>query len=222
MIAVFATLKREFLIAGRSSFEAFTPVAFFVLASVVFALGLGSSTEVLQQVAPMAIWIIALLASLLSLEGLYKRDFDDGTLAIALIQSNSNPFVTLVRLLVHWSLVGLPVILLTPVIAFAYSLDHSAIVILMLSLLIGTPIFTLVGGLLAALVVGLERGGILLALLVLPIYVPVILTGVGICQLSVAGLAYTGQLLFLSALLALAVTVVPVVTQPILRMAYGG
>ena len=88
--------------------------------------------------------------------------------------------------------------------------------------MIGTPIFTLVGGLLAALVVGLERGGILLALLVLPIYVPVILTGVGICQLSVAGLAYTGQLLFLSALLALAVTVVPVVTQPILRMAYGG
>ena len=106
MIAVFATLKREFLIAGRSSFESFTPVAFFVLASVVFALGLGSSTEVLQQVAPMAIWIIALLASLLSLEGLYKRDFDDGTLAIALIHSNSNPFVTLVRLLVHWSLVG--------------------------------------------------------------------------------------------------------------------
>lgn len=222
MTQVLAIFRREFLIAIRSGIETANPVAFFLLASVVFSFGLGSSTEILREVGPVAIWLIALLASLLSLEGLYKRDYDDGSLATILLHTRNNPFVALARLFVHWSLTGLPVIVLTPLMALIYRIEMDSVAILMISLVVGTPIFTLIGGLVAALVVGLDRGGILLAILVLPLYVPVLLLGIGVCQLHAIGLSYTSEMLYLGALLALSLTVVPIATSPVLRSAYGG
>ena len=222
MTQLTATIRREYLIAIRSGVETANPVAFFLLATVIFTFGVGSSTETLREVGPIAIWLVALLASLLSLEGLYKRDYDDGSLATMLVQAGHNPFVTLARLLVHWSLTGLPIIALAPLTALIFRLEMDSVIALMTGLALGTPVFTLIGGLVAALVVGLDKGGILLAILVLPIYVPILLLGIGLCQLQAIGLSYTSELLYLTALLALTLTVVPVATTPILRSVYGG
>ena len=215
-----ATLHRDLVVAIRSGSELLNPLAFFLLVSLIFALAFGQDLTTREMTGISAVWTTALFANMLAVEGLFRRDYEEGTLHFFLIQPTSTIPSVSAKLLAHWLLTGLPISLLAPLVGLGFGLSTSSLLMLTLTLLIGTPILTLIGGVGAALVVGLGRGGVLLTLLVMPLYIPVLLLGIGVCYLNQLNEPITSQLAGLVAILTGSLTIAPLITGPILRASF--
>lgn len=211
-------MRRDLSLAFRNRAELANPLLFFAVVISLFPLGLGPDPKTLAGIAPGTLWVTALLAVMLSLDALFRGDYEDGTLEQWLVSPQPLPLLVLVRVAGHWLVTGLPLVILAPVLAVALHLPGEAVATLTLSLLLGTPVLSLVGSIGVALIVGLRRGGMLLSLLVLPLYVPVLIFGAGAVEASAAGLPATGQLLFLAALLVLSLTLAPLAAAAALRI----
>lgn len=194
-------------------------MAFFVIVVSLFPLGLGVRPKTLALIAPGIIWVSALLATLLSLEHMFRSDYEDGALEQFALASYPLYAVALAKVLAHWLITGLLLCVLSPVLGSALFLGGEGLKVLFVTLLLGTPTLSLVGAIGAALTVGLRRGGILLALLILPLYVPVLIFGAGAVGLTASGLDASGQLYLLAALLVLALTLAPFAIAGALKVA---
>jgi heme exporter protein B len=211
-------LRRDLALTLREPTEIAQPLAFFVLVITLFPLGVGPAPERLAELAPGVVWIAALLATLLGLEGLFRRDREDGTLEQLVLRARPLELAVLARMTAHWLATGLPLTLAAPALGFMLALPAEARLPLMAGLALGTPVLTLLGGVGAALTVGLRSGGLLLALLVLPLFVPVLILGVGAAELASAGLGARAPLLWLATGTAAAVTLAPFAIAGALRI----
>lgn len=214
-----AVFKREIQLAYRRRTEWINPLAFFVIVVSLFPLGLSVGPNTLSLVGPGVVWVSALLATLLSLEHMFRSDYEDGALEQFALSTYPLYAVAMAKVLAHWIISGLLLCLLSPLLGAAFYLDATSLKILFITLLLGTPTLSLVGAIGAALTVGLRRGGVLLALLILPLYVPVLIFGAGAVDLTANGLDASGQLYLLAALLVLALTLAPFAIAGALRVA---
>ncbi|HFB64465.1 MAG TPA: heme exporter protein CcmB [Aeromonadales bacterium] len=194
-------LKRELLRQWRSRQDLLNPLMFFVITVSLFPLAVTPEGKLLTQMGPGVIWVAALLATMLSLESLYRDDYHDGTLELLLIQSDSPYLVVLAKILSHWLSSGLALVLISPLLAMMLHLNVNAVISLVISLLLGTPVLSLLGAVGMGLTVGLRQGGVLLSLLILPLYIPVLIFGTGAVSAAAMGFAYSGQLAVLGAFL---------------------
>lgn len=216
--ALLVLLKRELLLAYRNRQDLSNPIVFFVLVVVLFPLGVSPDPEFLEMAAAGVIWVAALLASMLSLDRMFKADFSDGSLEQMILSPHPLFLIVLVKVFVHWSLTGVPLILLSPVLAVMMNLAPEHIPSVLLTLLLGTPVVSLIGGIGAALTVSLRSGGVLVSLIVLPFTIPVLIFGTGTIQASVEGLPVDGYIAILGALLALSFTLSPLACSAALKM----
>lgn len=216
--ALALVFKREWLCAFRKAQELSNPLVFFVLVVVLFPLGVSPAPEFLQTAAPGIVWVAALLASMLSLDRLYRDDYEDGGLEQFVLCSQPLYLIVLIKTLVHWCLTGLPLVMLSPVLGTMMHLPGEHLPVLALTLLMGTPTLSLIGSIGAALTVSLRSGGVLVSLIILPLTIPVLIFGTGTLQASIDGLAVGGYLALLGALLALAITLAPLASAAALKM----
>ncbi len=221
MMAFVALLRRDLLLAVRRRGDLANPLIFFVMVTSIFPLALGGDPRLLAAVAPGVVWVAALLAALMSMDALFREDFADGSLEQMLLSPCPHSVLVGARVLAHWLVAGLPLVLLAPLLALLLNLPVEAMPALLLSLLLGTPVLSLVGAIGVALTVGLRRGGMLLALLMLPLYIPVLIFGAGAVEHAASGLPWTAPILFLAAMLALAVTLAPPAAAAALRITMG-
>lgn len=216
-----AALGRELLVLWRSPAEIINPLFFFVMVISLFPLAISPKPELLAAVAPGVLWVAALLAVMLSLDGLFRRDQESGVLDMLLTAPVMPVVPVLAKLLAHWLLTGLPLVLISPLLGHMLQLPDEALGTVMLSLLLGTPALTIVGAIGAALTVGLNRGGILLAVLVLPLYIPVLIFGAGAVSAAAGGANVDGILAILGALLALTISLGPLAVSAGLKISSG-
>lgn len=216
--ACLAVIRRDLTIAFRHRGELANPLLFFLLVVSLFPLGIGPDSKILETIAPGVIWVAALLATLLSLETLFRADLDDGSLEQMVLSPQPLAVLVLARVIAQWLTRGLPLLFLAPLLGILLQLPTAAMGTLMASLALGTPILALIGAIGAALTVGLKRGGVLLSLLVLPLYIPVLIFGAGAVNNAATGLPVTAQLYLLGALLALAITLAPLAAAAALRV----
>jgi heme exporter protein B len=216
--ACYLLLQRDLILAYRRRAELANPLLFFLMVVSLFPLGISPESKDLQQIAPGIIWVAALLAAMLSLDSLFRSDFEDGTLEQIALASHPLPLLVLAKVLAHWLITGLPLILLAPLLGVFLFLPPQAMLTLMATLMLGTPVLSLVGAIGVALTVGLRRGGVLLSLLVLPLYIPVLIFAAGAVNEAARGFAVAGQLYFLGALLVLALTLAPFAAAAALRI----
>ncbi|SHM90452.1 heme exporter protein B [Pseudomonas asturiensis] len=214
-------LLREARLLARRPAELANPLVFFAIVIVLFPLAVGPESQLLQSLSPGLVWVAALLAVLLSLEGLFRSDFEDGSLEQWVLSPHPLALLVLVKVLAHWVFSGLALVMLAPMLALMLGLPGHCLPVLMLSLLLGTPVLSLLGAVGAALTVGLKRGGLLLALLILPLYIPVLILGSGALQAALQGMPATGYLLWLGSLTALAVTLTPFAIAAGLKISVG-
>ena len=211
-------LRRDLLVACRSPVEVLNPLVFFVIVVTLFRLGAGPGQHGVAALGPGVLWVAALLATLLGLDALFRADFEDGSLEQLLLSPAPLPLLVAAKVFAHWLTVGLPLLLLAPLLAGAIGLGSATLPVLLLSLALGGPVLSLVGAIGVALTVGLRRGGVLVALLVLPLYIPVLVFGAQAVSAAGAGLPATGALYMLSALLALALVLSPLAAASALRI----
>lgn len=216
--AFLAVIRRDLLLALRRRAEIANPMLFFVMVVSLFPLALGAQPHLLQAMAPAVIWVAALLAALLSLDSLFRSDFEDGSLEQLMLTEHPLAVLVLAKIVAHWLVTGVPLLLIAPLLAVFLGLPAQAMSTLMLTLLLATPVLSLIGAIGMALTVGLRRGGMLLSLLVLPLYIPVLIFASAAVERAVNGLAVTAQLNILLALLSLAVVLVPLPTAAALKM----
>jgi len=217
-----AILRRDLLLAFRHRAEIANPVIFFLIVVTLIPLGLTPESSRLAEIAPGILWVMALLASLLSVEGMFQGDYRDGTLEQMIILPQPLYLMVLAKILVHWLVTGLPLTLLAPVLGMMLSLPEAGYVPLILSLLMGTAVLSLVGAIGAALTVALRKGGLLLSLIVMPLYMPALIFGASTVQRAVDGFPVDGSLAVLGALLAFSLLVSPFATAGALRVSMHG
>jgi heme exporter protein B len=204
-----ALIRRDVQIALRRRAEMANPLLFFLMVCTLFPLGIGPEPARLAALAPGVIWVVALLACLLASDGLFRTDYDDGSLEQMLLSPASTYLLALAKSIAHWLISGLPLVLMSPLLAVLMQLPTQAIPTLCLSLLLGTAVLSLIGAIGAGLTVGLRRGGLLISLIVLPLYIPVLIFGASAVQAAAEGFGSDGQLAVLGALLALALPLTP-------------
>ena len=207
-----ATIQRSMRVTFRQPSEFLNPLFFFVLVIALFPLGVGPSEKTLALIAPGVIWVAALLATLLSMESLFRSDFDDGSLDQMLVAPQSMLLMVTGKVIAHWMSSGLPLVLVSPVLGIMLSVDEAGVKAILISLLIGTPILSLLGAVGASLTVGLKKGGVLIALLIIPLYIPVLILGTSMIQTAQLGSDYDGHVLWMLALLALTIGTAPIAT----------
>lgn len=211
-------IRRDLLLAARRRGDWLTAQFFFVMVVSMFPLGIGPEPELLRTVAPGVMWVAALLASLLSLSRLFADDHRDGSLEQMLLSPQPAVLLALGKGLAHWLIYGVPLLVISPVLGIQFALPGEAIGVLMLSLLIGTPILSLLGSVGAALTLGLRGGGVLLTLLILPLYVPALIFGAGAVDGALSGLGAESHLSLLAAFLVLTLLVAPWIAAAALRV----
>ena len=211
-------LRRDLLLALRNRAEYAVPLLFFVLVVTLFPLALGAVPELLARIAPGIIWVAALLASMLSLDSIFRSDFDDGSLEQILLSAHPVAVLVLAKVVAHWLVTGLPLLIMVPVLAEMLGIPGAALPTLLLTILLGTPVLSLVGAIGVALTVGLRKGGIILSLLVLPLYVPVLIFAASAVENAAQGFDVTAQIYMLLALLFLSLSLSPWATAAALRM----
>ena len=211
MFATFLlVLKRDLMLAMRRKTDVLTTLFFFIIVVSLFPLGVGIDKATLQQMAPGVVWIAALLASMLALERLFASDYADGTLEQMILAPQPLSVLVLAKVFAHWLLTGLPLVIIAPLVGLQYHLPADTVLIMMLSLLLGTPILSMIGAIGAGLTLGLRGGGILISLLVLPLYIPVLIYGSGaIADSMLEGATIRAYLLLLAALLLIALVLSP-------------
>lgn len=201
---------REWRLAWRRPGEMLNPLIFFAIVISLFPLAVGPEPGTLQVMAPGVVWVAALLATLLSLDGLFRSDYEDGSLEQWVLSPYPLALMVLVKVGHHWLLTGLALVILAPIFGMMLSLPLAMAPVLCLTLLLGTPVLSLLGAVGAALTVGLKGGGgVLLALLILPLYIPVLILGTGAVEAAMQGLPVAGYLLWLACLTVLAMTLAP-------------
>ncbi len=217
--AVFkSVLLRDLRLASRRRIDALLPLAFFLVALSLFPLGVGPEPQTLREIAPGVVWVCALLASMLSVNAMFAQDHADGALEQMLLAPQSALAVAAAKCCAHWLLSGLPLIVATPLVALLFGLPAPALAALVLGLLLGTPILSLLGGLGAALTLGLRSGGMLLILIVLPLATPALIFGAGAVTTVEAGLSASGHFSLLAALLIVTALGAPLATAAALRI----
>jgi heme exporter protein B len=219
MPAYLGLLRREMLLAWRQGGEIGLALGFFVLAVVLFPLGVGPEAEILRRIGGGIIWVAALLAAVLSLDRLFAADHADGGLDLLALSAMPLEGVVLVKCAAHWLTAGLPLVVLSPFLALLLELDPAAMPILALGLLLGTPALSLLGAIAAALTLGARRPGVLSSLIVLPLYLPVLIFGAGAVEAGAAGGSARAHLLLLAALSLAAVPLAPIAAAAALRQA---
>jgi heme exporter protein B len=216
--AFFAVLRRDLLAYVRRRSEALNPLLFAAMVATLFPLALGPEADKLARVASGVVWVTVLLSGLLSLDTLFRSDAEDGSLDLMLTSGQPPALLSLAKITAHWLATGLPLTLLAPGLAALLGMPQYAGMVLGASLMLGTPLLSLLGAACAALTVGLNRSGILLALLVLPLTVPVLIFGAGAVEASVSGGNPLPPLEFLAAGLAAALPLSPLVCAVALRL----
>lgn len=211
-------LRRDMTLALRRRSDVLTTLIFFVIVVSLFPLGVGPERDMLRAMASGVIWVSALLASMLALGRMFSSDYLDGTLEQMLLSPQSLPVLVFGKMAAHWLSTGLPLVVVSPILALQFDLSPDAIGVLLLSLLLGTPLLSMIGAIGAALTVGLRGGGALVALLVLPLYVPVLIFGAGAVEATTAGLGAQAHLSVLGALLILSLVFTPWVIAAALRI----
>jgi len=213
----FAVLRRDLLLALRRRGEVLTPLGFFSVVVSLFPLAIGPEPAQLRAIAPGVLWVAALLSALLSLDRLFAADHADGTLDLLRLSPQPLALGVAAKVLAHWLVAGLPLVLLAPLLALQFDLGADTIGVLCLSLLLGTPVLSLLGALGAALTLGTRGGSVLLALLLLPLFVPVLVFGAGAVAAQASGLDAAAHLQLLGALLAASLVLAPPATAVALR-----
>jgi heme exporter protein B len=211
-------LRRDVALAYRHRSELANPPLFFVLVVSLLPLGIGPNTALLSKIAPGLVWVVALLATLLSLDNIFRSDFEDGALELLLVSPQPMAVLVLAKVTAHWLAAGLPLLVLAPPLAMMLYLPIEALPTLIATLALGTPVLSLIGAIGVALTVGLRRGGMLLALLVLPLYVPVLVFATSAVDAAAGGLDVSGQLAIMGAMLLLGVTLAPLAAAGALRI----
>ena len=216
--AVIHLIRRELLIALRQRSDILNPLWFFLIVITLFPLGIGPEPKLLARIAPGIIWVAALLAAMLSLERLFRDDFSDGSLEQMMLMPHPLGLLALAKVVAHWLLTGLPLLLISPLIAILLSLDMQSYLVVVATLALGTPVLSLLGAIGVALTVGLRKGGVLLSLLILPLYIPVLIFATSAIDAAGMGLPYGGQLAILAAMLVGALTLTPLAVSAALRV----
>lgn len=215
---LFRLIQRELRIAFRRGAEVVNPLLFFLIVITLFPLGIGPDPQQLARIAPGIVWVAALLSSLLALERLFRDDYLDGTLEQLLLSPTPLPVTVMGKVIAHWLVTGLPLILLSPLVAMLLSLDMHSWWAMALTLLLGTPTLSFLGAIGVGLTVGLRRGGVLLSLLVLPLAIPVLIFASAAIDAAGQGLAIGGYLALLGAMLVGSATLAPFATAAALRI----
>lgn len=213
-----ALLSRDLLLALRHRADLFTVLIFFVIVVSLFPLGVGPDVGLLRSIGPGVMWVAALLASMLALGRLFAQDHADGTLEQLLLAPQPLSAMVIAKVGAHWLGTGLPLVLISPLLGLQYDLSGAALWMLAATLLLGTPVLSLIGAVGAALTLGLRGGGALLALLVLPLYVPVLIFGAGAVEAAAAGMDTGGHLSLLAAFLLIALVFAPWAAAAALRI----
>jgi heme exporter protein B len=220
MMRAFAcVLRRDLSISLRRRSDVLNTLVFFVIVWSLFPLAVGPEPGILHAIAPGILWVAALLAAILSLNRMFEADYADGTLEQMALGQEPFAVIVIAKIASHWIMTGLPLALLAPVLALQYGLPAGTIGILFGTLLLGTPVLSLIGAVAAALTLGLRGGGVLVALLVLPLYVPVLIFGAGAVNAVESGLGAQAHLLLLGAVLLVALTLAPWATTASVRIA---
>jgi heme exporter protein B len=217
--AMFSIIRRDLLMVMRRKSEVLTALFFFAIVSSLFPLGIGPEPVLLRKIAPGVLWVGALLATMLGLQRMFAADHADGTLEQMAISPTPLVWLVLGKVVAHWLVSGLPLVLMAPVLGIQFDLDAGALGVLMLALLLGTPLLSFIGAIGAALTLGVRGGGVLLSLLVLPLYVPALIFGAGAVESHIAGLGAGGHLSLLAAILTLAAFFAPWAATAALRIA---
>jgi heme exporter protein B len=212
-------VQRDLMLALRRRADVLTTLFFFVIVVSLFPLGVGPEAKLLRTMAPGVVWVAALLASMLALNRLFAGDYADGALEQLILAPQPLGLMVIAKIAAHWLTTGLPLVIVAPLLGLQFDLPADALLILLASLLLGTPVLSLVGAIGAALTLGLRGGGALLSLLVLPLYVPVLIFGAGAVEASAAGLGATAHLSLLGAFLLVALVFAPWATAVALRIA---
>ncbi len=211
-------IRRDLVLAMRRRADVLTTLVFFVMVVSLFPLGVGPELDMLRKMAPGVVWVAALLASMLSLGRLFSADYLDGTLEQMLLAPQSLSLLVLGKILAHWMVSGLPLVLMAPVLGLQFDMSAQALWVLIAALLLGTPILSMIGAVGAALTLGLRGGGVLVSLLVLPLCIPVLIFGAGAVEAVSTGMSVVSHLSLLGAMLLLALVFTPWVTAQALRI----
>jgi len=212
------TLKRDLRIAIRNPSSVINPLLFFVISVSLFPLAISPEASTLSQIAAGIIWVASMLSVLLSLNALFHNDFENGVLEQMAISHYSLPLLILSKIISHWILTGIPIILLSPLLGVFLFLDSDGIWVLMLTLLLATPSLSLIGSIGASLIVGIKNSGMLLSLLILPLYIPILIFASSAVSQAQFGLEITGQLYFLATFLVVSLLTAPYVSAVSLKI----
>ncbi len=211
-------VRRDLLLAMRRRADVLTTLVFFVMVVTLFPLGVGPEPDMLRRMASGVLWVAALLASMLSLPRMFSADHLDGTLEQMMLAPQSLTMMVLGKIVAHWMLSGLPLVLIAPVLGLQFDMSAQALWILILALLLGTPVLSMIGAIGAALTLGVRGGGVLVSLLVLPLCIPVLIFGTGAVEAVNSGMAATSNLSLLAAFLLFALVFTPFVAAQALRI----
>lgn len=202
-------MAREFALAYRQSGELVQPLVFLLIVVTLFPLGIGPGPETLQRIGPGVIWIAAILSSLMGMERLFRDDFNDGSLEQTMLSGTSLWAFSVAKVLCHWLFSLLPLIILSPLLAAFLNLTAQMFWALLATLLVGTPILSLIGAIAVGLTVSLQRGGVLLALLLLPVFIPVLIFATSAVDAASLGMSYGAQIAFIGAILLFTLALSP-------------
>ena len=216
--AFFALLRRDLLLAFRRRTELLFPVIFLLVVISLFPLGIGPSPQLLARIAPGVIWIAALLATVISLDALFRSDFEDGTLEQFVISGHPLTLIALAKIVAHWLVAGLPIVLLSPLLALWMNLPMESLSVMVVTLALGTPILSLIGAIGVGLTISLKRGGQLLSLLVFPLYGPILIIATAAVMAAADALPYTQFLGLLAAGLITSLTLAPFAAAAALKI----
>lgn len=219
LLAIFCSLIcRDLAIAFRHLNEIFHPLLFFIIIVSLFPLAVGTEPMLLQKLAPGIIWVVALLATLLALDGIFRSEYEDGTLELLVLSPLPLPILVVAKVCSHWLISGLPLLLIALGLGAMLNLPASAFFAMWLSLLLGTPALSMLGAIGAALTVGIRKSGVLLTLIIMPLYVPVLIFGSSAIQAAALQTNWSGQIYLLAAILILCLTLAPFAIAAALRI----
>lgn len=209
---------RDLILAWRRRSDVLATVFFFIIVTSLFPLGIGPERETLRTIAPGVVWVAALLASMLSLGRIFGNDYQDGTLEQLLLTPQPAYLVVLAKVLAHWLVSELPLVIIAPLLGLQFGLSQNSLATVVVSLLLGTPVLSVIGSIGAALTLGLRAASVLVALLVLPLYIPVLIFGAGAVQASVSGSSPQAWILLLGATFIVSLVFAPWATSAALRI----
>ena len=218
MIILLDTIRRDLLLHLRRPADILNPLVFFLIVVSLFPMGIGPTESVLSSIAAGVIWVAVLLATLLSIDVMFKGDYDDGTLEQIVLGKQSLLVIVFGKVIAQWLVSGFLMALISPLFAMMFYVPVEGMIAIAVALLLGTPTMTLLGSIGAALTLGLKNGGVLIAILVLPLYIPILILGTAMVESAIFGNAYTGHMLWLAVLLVLSIGFAPLVTQAGIRI----